>query len=355
MTSHKTPPGLDALLSAQLARREERGLLRALATREAGLVDFSSNDYLSLSRAPDLRRAFLALLGSQQQEGQQGFSLGSGGSRLLDGNCALAEALERQLARFHRAPAGLLFNSGYEANTGLLSAVPQPGDVVVYDELVHASVHAGMRLGRARRTLKFRHNTVWGGRQGRRRSRSRLGEEDGDGDGDLSKGGGGSSCMIHHREGPPPPLSLEETLRQLVGDKASHDGRGEIRQGRRHVFIAVEALYSMDGDLAPLQDIVQCVEKHLPLGNGHVVVDEAHSNGVFGPGGRGLVCELGLEKRVWATVMTFGKAMGCSGGKSASNSFFFLPKSLVVVFIKEENQQQMRHDTLVTIQVKKRY
>lgn len=312
-----TPPkskSLDDLLSSQLAQRKTRNLFRSLETpaSEQGLVDFSSNDYLSLSRNADIRQAYVSLI--QQRSAAtglseaDGFGLGSGGSRLLDGNSALAEGLERALAHFHGASAGLLFNSGYEANTGLFSAVPQAGDVVVYDEFIHASVHSGMRLSRARRTVKFRHNTVW--------RRAREDEED------LLEGRtthiarSASSAALRDA----PLLSLDETLRQTV---EGGDGR-EIREGRKHVFVAVEALYSMDGDLAPLEDIVKCVEQHLPLGNGHVIVDEAHSNGVFGPGGRGIVCELGLEKRIWATVMTFGKAMGCSGGKSAD--FFHFDK-----------------------------
>jgi 8-amino-7-oxononanoate synthase len=74
-------------------------------------------------------------------------------------------------------------------------------------------------------------------------------------------------------------------------------------------------VYSMDGDAAPLKDIVECVEKRLPLGNGYIIVDEAHSTGIFGHQGRGLVCHLGLESRIWGRVHTFGKAMGCSGGE----------------------------------------
>lgn len=325
MASSK-PSSLDDLLSSQLARRKERSLFRSLGTpaNEQGLVDFSSNDYLSLSRNPEIKQEYISFLQQQQQQqgdrltqllppnkcswagppGDDDFRLGSGGSRLLDGNSSLAETLERSLAAFHGAPAGLLFNSGYEANTGLFSAVPQAGDVVVYDEFIHASVHAGMKLSRAAgRTVKFRHNSVFW-----------------DDDQDVvtppppppPSPSSSSSCLptLVTALGNT-PASLDAVLRQVVQGRHGH----EIRQGRRHVFVAVEAVYSMDGDLAPLHDIVRCVEKHLPLGNGHVIVDEAHSNGVFGPGGRGLVCELGLQDRIWATILTFGKAMGCSGGK----------------------------------------
>lgn len=78
----------------------------------------------------------------------------------------------------------------------------------------------------------------------------------------------------------------------------------------------------MDGDAAPLKEVVECVEKRLPLGNGYIIVDEAHSTGIFGSQGRGLVCHLGLESRIWGRVHTFGKAMGCSGGESILLSLF---------------------------------
>lgn len=93
-----------------------------------------------------------------------------------------------------------------------------------------------------------------------------------------------------------------------------HGQEGEkLRTGQANVFVAVESVYSMDGDLAPLADIVDCVEGRLPNGNGHIIVDEAHSTGWLGDRGRGLVSQLGLESRVWARVHTFGKAMGCAG------------------------------------------
>lgn len=94
------------------------------------------------------------------------------------------------------------------------------------------------------------------------------------------------------------------------------EGDELIRAGKRNVFVAVESVYSMDGDVAPIRGIVEVVERMLPRGNGHVVVDEAHSTGITGPGGRGIVCGLGLEGRVFARLHTFGKAMSSSGGVS---------------------------------------
>lgn len=264
---------LDDTFKALLARREHQGRLRRLTLRESSMVDFSSNGYLSLSTNPNIKTAYISHLQSSSDE----FSLGSCGSRLLDGNIPPAENLESQIAQWHGAPAGLLFNSGFEANTGLLSCAPQPGDYVVYDELIHASVHDGMKLGRAR-AIPFAHNRV----------EDRPGEQEASG-----------------------PKPLDAVLRALLRGQDGH----KVRSGQINVFVAVEGVYSMDGDAAPLEQIVECVEKHLARGNGHIIVDEAHSTGWMGERGRGLVCQLGLEERVWARVHTFGKAMGCAGGE----------------------------------------
>jgi 8-amino-7-oxononanoate synthase len=272
---------LDGIFAQLLNRRQSRNQLRRLTTVPLGSVDFSSNAYLSLSSQPAVQGAFLARL--QEAMGSPSL-LGSGGSRLLDGNSSYAESLERTIAAFHRAPAGLLFNSAMDANVGLFACVPQPGDVVVYDELIHASVHDGMRLSRAARRIPFAHSQVW--------------ERE-------------SSSPAETSEGTPVGKSLEAVLQSLL---ESPDG-ALFQFGERNVFVAVEGVYSMDGDVAPLAEIVKCVESRLPNGNGYIIVDEAHSTGIFGDRGRGLVCELGLEDRVWARVLGFGKAMGCAGGE----------------------------------------
>lgn len=263
---------LDKTYGSLLARRERHNRLRRLTLRDAGIVDFSSNGYLSLSDHPDIQSRYISLLQSSSSQG--GFALGSCGSRLLDGNTVLAETLESSIAAFHGAPAALLFNSGFEANTGLFGCAPQPGDVVVHDELVHASVHDGMRLSRAR-TLPFAHNCVKGA--------------------DVPTGS-----------------TLQSLGEVLEGLRRGKDG-DEVARGVKNIFIAVEAVYSMDGDVAPLRSIVDCVESHLPRKNGYIIVDEAHSTGWLGEQGRGLVSQLGLEDQVWARVHTFGKAMGCAG------------------------------------------
>jgi 8-amino-7-oxononanoate synthase len=243
---------------ARLRTRQAHRTLRALTIAPAASADFSSNDFLSLSTAPALHRAFLAALAADPAA----FRLGSCGSRLLDGNSTDADALERSLAAFHRAPAALLFNSGFDANCGFFACVPQPADVVLHDAYIHASVHEGLRLSRAGAKLAFAHNSV-------------------------------------------------QDLKRLLVDVKTRDEM--VRMGKRNVFIAVESLYSMDGDLAPLKEIVELVEHILPAGNGLVVVDEAHSTGVYGDHGRGIVCELGLEDRIFARLHTFGKALACNG------------------------------------------
>lgn len=270
---------LDNILSETLSRRRSKNQLRQLITVPPDTTDFSSNNYLSLSSHPEIQQTFLTKL----QAAKESNLLGSGGSRLLDGNSLTAETLEQTIAKFHNAPAGLLFNSAMDANIGLFSCIPQAGDVIVYDELIHASVHDGMRLSRAGRKIPFAHNTVYG-------------------------------------EGDKNP-SLEGVLLALVAGK-DQERHGGDNSDKRNVFIAVEGVYSMDGDVAPLVDIVECAERLFPRHNAHIIVDEAHSVGVLGDRGRGLVSQLGLEDRVWARVLGFGKAIGCSGGKLLSRFYY---------------------------------
>jgi 8-amino-7-oxononanoate synthase len=247
-------------MSTLLSRRKTHSALRALTTARSQSIDFSSNDFLSLTTSPLIKEAYLSEL-----ESSPSFKLGSGGSRLLDGNSPYAEELEKDIAAFHGAPDGLLFNSGFDANAGFFSSVPQPGDLILYDEYIHASVHDGMRLSRAGACIPFSHNSV---------------------------------------------SDLRAKLREHIKQDSL------IRSGDRNVFVAIESLYSMDGDLAPIAEIVVVVESVLTAGNGHLIVDEAHSNGIFGHQGRGIVCSLGLEDRIFARLHTFGKGLACNGGES---------------------------------------
>lgn len=280
--------GLEETFEVLLARRRDAGRLRRLNFNPPGLVDFSSNDYLSLAENTEIQRNVLAKLErrvsttKQDQaviQGEHRRILGSGGSRLLDGNSPLAEGLERKIAAFHGAPAALLFNSAYDANVGLLSCAPQRGDVVLFDEAIHASIHDGMRLCRASQCISFSHASITGG-----------GEAE-------------SSTAP----------SIDSVLKEITA--AGYPNTG-IRDGSSNVFICVEGVYSMDGSVLRARDLVKTVKTHLPRGNGHIIIDEAHSTGVMGTRGCGLVCESGLEKDIWARVHGFGKAMGCAGGKS---------------------------------------
>lgn len=257
---------LEGKLNAALTSREKRLIRRRLydPSADAHLVDFSTNDYLSLSRSPALRARFLARLAAAPDV------LGSGGSRLLVNGHAHA-ALEARLAGFFRAPAALLFNSGFDANAGFFACVPQPGDAVVFDEHIHASVHDGVRASRVAARVPFAHNSI---------------------------------------------PALRVALERVRQDRPA------LVSGGSSVFVAVETLYSMDGTLAPLLEIVETVEELFPHGNGYVVVDEAHSTGVYGPQGRGLVAALGLEDRIFARLHTFGKALAATGGQSLCSALY---------------------------------
>ena len=221
-------PAYEQRLEAALASRLERGMLRSLDPRpkqKANLVDFSSNDYISFGRSRRLRQKLVSSL----EEPESVPVYGPPSSRLLDGNSPLHAALELRLAAFFRAPTALLFNSGFDANVGLWTCLADSQDWIVYDRLVHASMHDGMRSSRvpASRRRAFAHNSV---------------------------------------------RNLSELLGEIVrSDEA-------VRDGRRSVWIGVESLYSMDGDLAPLEEIVQAVEAALPRGNGHIIVDEVRSS-----------------------------------------------------------------------------
>ncbi|MGV3505382.1 MAG: aminotransferase class I/II-fold pyridoxal phosphate-dependent enzyme [Adhaeribacter sp.] len=234
-------------LRQKLQDREAQGIRRQLKQPISGL-DFCSNDYLGLARSPGLHAAFRQAL----QQHDSGL-LGATGSRLLSGNFPAMEALEHKLARFHRAGAALLFNSGYAANTGFFSSLPQRGDTIFYDEASHASIKDGIRLSFAK-AYAFRHN------------------------------------------------SLE-------------DLQARFRLATGQVYVAVESLYSMDGDFAPLADLAALCREQGAL----LVVDEAHTNGLFGPGGEGLVAALGLEDQVFARILTFGKALGAHGAAVAGS------------------------------------
>lgn len=246
-------PMLARQLQHALHEREKQGRCRRLvgddaheAARLAQLTDFSSNDYVSAARDTRVRRAWLARLES--------VPLGSTGSRLLDGDSPLHTRTEQRLAEFFGAPAALLCNTGFDANVSLLATIPQRGDVIVYDELVHASMHDGMRKSRAAQCVPFAHNDA---------------------------------------------RALERVLHELGSLHAAN------------VFLAVESVYSMDGTVCALRELADVLHAHAP--HAHIFVDEAHGAGVYGTRGRGVCEALGCTSLVSARLVTFGKAFGCAG------------------------------------------
>ncbi len=228
----------DSYIKGKLDERHAAGNYRALKP-ESALIDFCSNDYLGFARSGILADKIKAELDNHPPALN-----GSAGSRLLAGNTVYAEQLEALLAHFHGYQAGLIYNSGYDANLGLLSCLPQRGDTIITDELIHASLIDGARLSYANR-YRFKHN-------------------------DLD--------------------SLEDKLKQASGI----------------IYIVVESVYSMDGDTAPIQEIIALSQQY----NAHLIVDEAHATGVFGGG---IVQHLNLQHHIFAQVTTFGKALGCHG------------------------------------------
>ncbi|UUC46470.1 aminotransferase class I/II-fold pyridoxal phosphate-dependent enzyme [Flavobacterium cerinum] len=233
-----------ASLSAKLQSRIEVNALRQLPGSKNG-VDFSSNDYLGFSRSETLFQNTQSLLSAQQNHCN-----GATGSRLLSGNFSLYMETEAMIAAFHRSSAALIFNSGYDANLGFFSAVPQRNDVVLYDELSHASIRDGIRLSNAR-SYKFLHN------------------------------------------------DLEDLERQI----------NRFRKEETVIYIVTETVFSMDGDCPDLEQMALLSDRY----GCFLVVDEAHALGVFGDKGEGLVQALQLEPLIFARIMTYGKGLGCHG------------------------------------------
>ncbi|MBJ7882290.1 aminotransferase class I/II-fold pyridoxal phosphate-dependent enzyme [Gelidibacter salicanalis] len=234
-------------LQAKIEARKVDNTFRQLSQPHQ-LVDFASNDYLGFSMSKDifdhthhyLQEAFI-------------FQNGSRGSRLLTGNHELYKDLEDLICKIHYSESALIFNSGYDANLGFFSCVPQRGDVVFYDELIHASIRDGITMGHAQ-AYKFKHND----------------------------------------------------LDDLKRKSQSHT---EKNAENYEVYIVTESVFSMDGDTPDLKAIAEfCTANHFKL-----VVDEAHAVGIFGQKGIGLIHSLGIDTAVFARLITFGKALGCHG------------------------------------------
>lgn len=228
---------------ADLSELSGRGRLRSL--RERVGIDFTSNDYLGLAESEDLRRAAADAVA-------RGVPVGSGGSRLLRGNHPEHEVLEAEAAAYFGAETALYFGGGYVANLAIFATLPQRGDIVVHDELIHASVHEGLRRGRAE-FVGVKHNDI----------------------------GAFDAAIVRWR----------------------------AAGGKGRPWLSVESLYSMDGDSPDMAALFDIAERHDAM----IVIDEAHATGVLGPNGRGLAAAFEGRDNV-ITLHTCGKALGTVGG-----------------------------------------
>lgn len=208
-------------------------------------TDFSSNDYLGFASSEELfAKTYQSLTEKKLLKN------GASGSRLLSGNHELFKPAEAAIAGFHQSQAALIFNSGYDANIGFFSCIPQKEDLILYDELAHASIRDGIKMSHAK-AYKFSHNDL-------------------------------------------------EDLRAKILRK---------REDSSQIYIVTESVFSMDGDSPDLVALSDLAQQY----NCYLIVDEAHATGVFGEKGQGLLQELGIQDRVFARIITFGKALGCHG------------------------------------------
>ncbi|MEP7257503.1 MAG: 8-amino-7-oxononanoate synthase [Flavitalea sp.] len=236
-------------LIRKLEQRKASNALRSLLTAKEG-IDLCSNDYLGIVKNKLIENRIADFSDNKRLSG-------STGSRLISGNYPLIEETEKEIAQFHNAQAALIFNSGYDANSGLLSCVPQRGDTLLYDYLSHASLRDGARLSLAR-SFSFAHNDL----------------------GDLER---------------------------------------KLKSAGGNIFVVTESVFSMDGDIAPLKEMVELCQRYGAL----LIVDEAHATGVIGIRGEGVCKALGLEDQCFARIYTFGKALGCHGAAVAGSATLY--------------------------------
>ena len=236
-------------LSQKLQQRKANAAFRQLSDTN-DLIDFSSNDYLGFAKSETIFDATHQYLLDRNIKIN-----GATGSRLISGNHKVYQETENYIAQFHQSEAALIFNSGYDANVGFFSAVPQRNDIILYDELSHASIRDGILMSHSK-AYKFDHNDF----------------------DDLEK------LIIRHQP--------KTDSRQLTT-----------------IYIVTESVFSMDGDSPNLEELAQLCKKY----NCYLVIDEAHALGVFGEKGEGLIQNMGLQDQVFARIMTFGKGLGCHG------------------------------------------
>jgi 8-amino-7-oxononanoate synthase len=232
-------------LADKINKRISHNALRQLGS-ESNLIDFASNDYLGFARSKKIFEEVHDFLIHYDL-----LENGATGSRLLTGNHALYSETEQRIADFHAVESALLFNSGYDANIGFFSSLPQKGDCILYDELIHASIRDGIQLSNAV-AYKFKHND-------------------------------------------------EEDLERLILKVKSNSDTV--------IYVVTESVFSMDGDTPPIAELSQICKKH----NAYFIVDEAHALGIFGNQGEGLIQMTQLQDAVFARIITFGKGLGCHG------------------------------------------
>ncbi|CAM1360767.1 aminotransferase class I/II-fold pyridoxal phosphate-dependent enzyme [Tenacibaculum xiamenense] len=235
-------------LKRKIELRKNQNSLRFLGEGN-NLIDFSSNDYLGLSKSKELHFEITECL--KRLEVNQN---GATGSRLLSGNHKLYNLVEDELCSIHNSESALIFNSGYNANLGIFSSIPQRGDIILYDEFIHASIRDGIQLSNAK-SYKFKHN------------------------------------------------SNEDLEGKLEMFSVKNNGTDQ------EIYVVTESVFSMDGDSPHLEAMIQVCKKH----GAYFIVDEAHALGVFGQNGKGLTQKLGIESDIFARVFTFGKGLGCHG------------------------------------------
>lgn len=235
-------------LQKKLEERQQNMSLRTLPVTKQ-LIDFSSNDYLGFSGNASIFNAT-----HQYMLDESFLKNGATGSRLLSGNHNLYGELESKLALFHQSKAAIVYNSGYDANIGFFSCVPQRGDLVFYDEFIHASIRDGIAMSNAK-AYKFKHNNI---------------------------------------------ADLENLVKR-------HSAT--IEDNKTAIYVVTESVFSMDGDSPNLKEMALFCKEHKLF----FVVDEAHAVGVFGDLGQGLVQQQNIVDLVFARIITFGKALGCHG------------------------------------------
>ena len=250
-------------LKEKIEELKEQGIYRKLPVLETAsqaevilngkkVINLSSNNYLGFANHPRLKKAAI--------EAVEKYGAGSGAVRTIIGNMSIHEELEALLSEFKREEAAFIYQSGFNCNAGTIQAVTEAGDIIISDELNHASIIDGTRLSKAARGI-YKHS-------------------------DMD--------------------SLESILK-------------ESRDKYRNILIITDGVFSMDGDIAKLPEIVELAEKYEAM----TYVDDAHGSGVLGESGRGTVDHFGLHGRVDFTIGTLSKAIGVVGGYVAGSKTMY--------------------------------